>query len=152
MSGATWLLAEFDARNKVAAVDRWTHLSRAIFRGCVEFSEPSLAPFGLSWACFHLNVLQFGNSCEPWNRTYTSDLVRLLSFIELRGDPPEDIFSILLPHDVELAARGQQLREQLPSYLEQQWASIVAHSPLPTMLHAIVAAYAAPTPADMWAD
>jgi hypothetical protein len=76
----------------------------------------------------------------------------LLNFMELFGDPPEELFSTLKPQHAELTARGKQLREQLPSYLEQQRASIVAHCPLPTVLQPIVAAYAAPTPVDMWTD
>jgi hypothetical protein len=43
-------------------------------------------------------------------------------------------------------------RTQLPAYLEQQEASIVAHCPLPGVLQPLVAEYAAPTSEDMWTD
>jgi hypothetical protein len=50
-----------------------------------------------------------------------------------------------------LCIRDQRLQVQLPSYLEQQRAEVVAHCPLPAVLLHLVAAYAAATMDDMWA-
>jgi hypothetical protein len=44
------------------------------------------------------------------------------------------------------------LQAKLPSYLEQQRATIVANCPLPAVLQSLVIDYAAPTPEDMWTD
>jgi hypothetical protein len=84
--------------------------------------------------------------------TYKNQLTSLLNFMELLGDPSVFFTWRLLPQHADLAARGHQLREQLPSYLVQQRAAVVAHCPLPTVLQAIVTAYAVPTPVDMWTD
>jgi hypothetical protein len=48
--------------------------------------------------------------------------------------------------------RSQELRAQLPSYRKQQRAAVLAHCHLPAVLQSLVAAYAATTPKDMWAD
>jgi hypothetical protein len=135
----------------VGADDGWTLLSRAIFYGHVKFTDPALRrEFGGDRALFCIKVLEDGVHSVDF--LIETALDTLLNFMELFGDPPEELFSTLKPQHAELTARGKQLREQLPSYLEQQRASIVAHCPLPTVLQPIVAAYAAPTPVDMWTD
>jgi hypothetical protein len=159
MEWPTRLLAEFDDRNKVGGVDGWTILSQAIFRGRVTLKKPSFVSCSDCWVSFLISVNEDGESSVdcPRNRC-ESNLVSLLNFMELLGDPPEYFCCDppecrwLLPENAELATRGKLLREQLPSYLVQQRAAVVAHCPLPTVLQAIVAAYAAPTPADMWTD
>jgi hypothetical protein len=157
MEWATRLLADFDERNKVDGVDGWTILSQAIFCGRVTFMEPSLAVimepsfvgYGDGRAMFFIDVLEDGeNRAKRWGYRNKAELTSLLNFMELLGDPP----LLLLPQHVELSARGQLLRAQLPSYLLQQRASVVAHCPLPTVLQPIVAEYAAPTPVDIWTD
>jgi ankyrin repeat protein len=76
----------------------------------------------------------------------------LLKVMVLLTDAPPDSMAQLSPQHAELATRGRQLRALLPSYLEQQWALLTAHCPLPAVLFPLVAAYAAPTPEDMWTD
>jgi ankyrin repeat protein len=58
----------------------------------------------------------------------------------------------LSPQHLDICTRGRQLRAQLPSYLEQQRAALVAQCPLPAVLRCLVAEYAVTTPEDMWAD
>lgn len=53
----------------------------------------------------------------------------------------------LSPQHAELCTWGRQLRDRLPAYLEQQRASL--HTYLPTVLQAIVTAYALPTADDV---
>jgi hypothetical protein len=79
-------------------------------------------------------------------------LASLLRVMVLIADAPPDFVAQLSPAHAELATRGQQLRAQLPSYLEQQRALVVAHCPLPAALQPIVFGLAAPTPEDMWTD
>jgi hypothetical protein len=157
MEWATRRLADFERRNAVGGEDGWTVLSQAIFCGRVKFMEPSLAVImepsfvshGDGRAMFFINVLEDDeNSAKRWGYRYKAELASLLNFMELLGDPP----LLLLPQHVELAARCQLLRKQLPSYLKQQRTSILAHCPLPTVLQSIVAAYAVPTAGDMWTD
>ena len=66
------------------------------------------------------------------------------------GDAPATFIARLSPLHANIAMRGRQFRAQLPSYLEQQQDSVVAHCPIPAVLQSIVAAYAATTPGDMW--
>jgi hypothetical protein len=70
----------------------------------------------------------------------------------LLADAPPKIIAILSQQHAELWAWGLQLRMQLPAYLVQQRASIVAQCPLPDVLQPLVAEYAAPTLEDMWTD
>jgi plasmid stability protein len=81
-----------------------------------------------------------------------AELSSLLKAMVTLEDAPADLIARLSPHYAELCTRGRQLRAQLPSYLEQQRAAVVAHCPLPAVLRSVVAAYAATTPEDMWAD
>jgi hypothetical protein len=151
MEWATWRLADFEERNKIGADDGWTLLSRAIFCGHVKFMDPALRrEFGGDRALFCIKVLEDGVSGEDF--LIETALDTLLNFMELLGDTPEELFSTLQPQHAALAARGQHLREQQPPYMEQQRAAVVAHCPLPTVLQSIVAAYAAPTPLDIWTD
>jgi hypothetical protein len=76
----------------------------------------------------------------------------ILKIMVMLGDAPPDFVAKLSPAHAELTTRGRQLRAQLPSYLEQQRATVVAHCPLPAVLQPLVGAYAALTPEDMWAD
>jgi hypothetical protein len=79
-------------------------------------------------------------------------LASLLKVMVLLADAPPDFVAKLSPAHAELATRGLQLRAQLPSYLEQQKALVVAHCPLPAVLQPIVFGLAAPTPEDMWTE
>jgi hypothetical protein len=79
-------------------------------------------------------------------------LASLLKVMVLLADAPPDFVAQLSPAHAELATRGQQLCAQLPSYLEQQRALVVAHCPLPAVLQPIVYGLAAPTPEDMWTE
>jgi hypothetical protein len=47
---------------------------------------------------------------------------------------------------------GRQYWAQLPSFLEQQRASVTAHCPLPAALQSVVVGYAATTPKNVWAN
>jgi hypothetical protein len=75
-------------------------------------------------------------------------LSSLLKVMVMLDDAPAAFVAKLSPQLADICTRGPQLRAQLPSYLEQQRAAIVAHCPLPLPL---VAEYAATTPEDMWA-
>jgi hypothetical protein len=79
-------------------------------------------------------------------------LTSLLKVMVLLADAPSDFVAELSPMHAELATRGRQLRPQLPSYLEQQRALVVAHCSLPAVLQPIVYGLAAPTPEDMWTE
>jgi hypothetical protein len=79
-------------------------------------------------------------------------LASLLKVMVLLADAPPDFVAKLSPVHAKLATRGRQLRAQLPSYLEQQWALVVAHCPLPAALQPIVFGLAAPTPENMWTE
>jgi hypothetical protein len=78
-----------------------------------------------------------------------SSLIKIMVMLE---DAPADFIAKLSTVHTEIATRGRQLRAQLPSYLEQQRATIVAQCPLPAVLHSLVTEYAATTPGDMWTD
>jgi hypothetical protein len=67
-------------------------------------------------------------------------------------DTPADFVDDALPQHADICTRGRKLRAQLPSFLEQQRAAVVAHCSLPDVLQSLVAAYAVTTPEDMWAD
>jgi hypothetical protein len=90
-------------------------------------------------------VLEDGeNIVKQTGHSFKVELNSLLIFMELLGDPPKNFCTGLLPKNAELVARSYQLRERLPSYLEKQPTSIIAHCPLTTVLQSIVAAYAPP--------
>jgi hypothetical protein len=67
-------------------------------------------------------------------------------------DAPADFIGKLSPQHADICERGRHFRAQLPSYLEQQRATAVAHCPLPDVLRSVVAAYAVTTPEDMWTE
>jgi hypothetical protein len=79
-------------------------------------------------------------------------LTSLLKVIVMLDDAPPDFVARLSSAHARLTARGLYFRAQLPSYLEQQRASVVKYCPLPVVLRSNVAAYATTTPEDMWAD
>jgi hypothetical protein len=79
-------------------------------------------------------------------------LSALLKVMVMLSDTPQAIISLLAPPQAELCTWGRQLRAQLPSYLEQQRAFVIFHSPLPDVLRSLVAEYAATTAEDMWKD
>jgi hypothetical protein len=82
----------------------------------------------------------------------TAELSSLLKVVVMLEDAPAIFTARMTPQHAELCTRGRLLRAQLPSYLEQQRAAVVAHCPLPAVLHTVVATYAVTTPEDMWAD
>jgi hypothetical protein len=81
-----------------------------------------------------------------------AELSSLLKVMVMLDDTPADVIINLLPQHAAICKNGRRLRAQLPSYLEQQRATVVTHCPLPGVLRSVVAAYAATTPKDMWAD
>jgi hypothetical protein len=81
-----------------------------------------------------------------------AELSSLLKVMVMLDGAPHFFVAKLSPVHVELITRGRQYRAQLPSYLEQQRALVVAHCPLPSVLQPLVAAYAATTPEDMWTE
>jgi hypothetical protein len=80
-----------------------------------------------------------------------AELTSLLKVMVLLGEPPVRFLNApwLSPQHIELIARGQQLRAQLPAYMKRQWALVVEHCPLPTVLLPLVVDYAAPTYEDI---
>jgi hypothetical protein len=82
----------------------------------------------------------------------TKALESLLKIMVMLDDAPPAFVAKLSPAHTKIAMRGRQYRVQLPSYLEQQRAMVVAHCPLPAVLQPLVGAYAALTPEDMWTD
>jgi hypothetical protein len=81
-----------------------------------------------------------------------AELTLLLQTMVLLGDAPSKFIAKLSPQQVNLWECSRQLRTQLPAYVEQQRASIVAYCPLPGVLLPLVAEYAAPTTEDICAD
>jgi hypothetical protein len=81
-----------------------------------------------------------------------AELSSLLKVMVMLGDAPANFITGLTQHHAEICKRGRQLRAQLPSHLERQRATVVAHCPLPDVLRSLVAAYGVTTPEDMWAD
>jgi hypothetical protein len=80
--------------------------------------------------------------------------VKLLKVMVMLEDAPSRFLkeSILSYRQREVCRLGPRFRKELPSYLAKQKTNIVDHCPLPAVLGAIVAAYAANTPEDMWSD
>jgi hypothetical protein len=70
----------------------------------------------------------------------------------LLGDAPLNFIAKLSVDQTHLCGRGYELRARLPSYMEQQRASIFAHCPLPGVLQPLEADYAALTSEDVWTD
>jgi hypothetical protein len=92
----------------------------------------------------HLNLnSQFDDAAE---------LSALLKVMVMLDDASENFIEELAPQHRGLCKRGRQYRAQLPAYLEQHKADIVAQCPLPTVLQALVITYAATTLEDMWTD
>jgi hypothetical protein len=79
-------------------------------------------------------------------------LASLLKVMVMLDDAPPAFVTNLSPAHAELTTCGRHFRAQLPSYLEQQRASVVEYCPLPVVLQSIVAEYAVTTPEDMWMD
>jgi hypothetical protein len=97
-------------------------------------------------------LLISGHTCARGDAVALSSLLKVMVMLE---DAPESFCVGLSLHNAtlaEISTRGRQLRTQLPSYLEQQQASIVTHCPLPTVLQLLVAEYAVVVPEDMWTD
>jgi ankyrin repeat protein len=98
---------------------------------------------------------QRGNTLWNMLKLENADDVELTSLLQtmvLHDDAPLEFIARLSPQQAEIWKRGEQLRRQLPAYLEQQRLFIVAHCPLPGVLLPLVAEYAAPTSEDMWTD
>jgi hypothetical protein len=84
-----------------------------------------------------------------------SSLLKILILLPMSPDQDHflpEFVAKLSPQHAELCTRGRQLRDRLPAYLEQQRATVDTHCPLPTVLQAMVTAYALPTPEDLWSD
>jgi hypothetical protein len=89
-----------------------------------------------------------------WKEISSIGLAALLEVMVMLEDAPNAfiVISNLPPQYADICTRGRQLRAQLPSYLEQQRAAVVAHCPLPAVLGSLIAEYGTTTPEDMWAD
>jgi hypothetical protein len=70
-----------------------------------------------------------------------AELSSLLRVIVLLADPPSYFLGRFKPQHARIIAQGMQLRAQLPAYIEQHLAAVVAHCPLPAVLQPIVARY-----------
>jgi hypothetical protein len=143
-----WLLTEGGA----SLVEESMHGERAL----------TVAALNGHFLAMHFLLEKRGSSMsESDNRGRT--VWDIINLINLRGnksgelkimvtleDAPPDFIIRLSPEHADICARGRQLRAQLPSYLEQQRALVVAHCPLPAaVLQSLVVAYA---PKDMWTD
>jgi hypothetical protein len=101
------------------------------------------------WTLWNL-IMICGCTCAEDYAVALSPLLKVMVMLE---DTPEHFTVKIAKHNVKLAeivTRGQQLRAQLPSYVEQQRASVIGRCPLPKVLLLLVADYATITPADMW--
>jgi hypothetical protein len=81
-----------------------------------------------------------------------ADSYPLLKVMVILEDAPHSFLARLSPQHADICTRGRQFWAQVPFYLEQQRAAVVAHCPLPAVLQSLVAAYAATTAEDMWAN
>jgi hypothetical protein len=100
-------------------------------------------------------LLRFGFTQRRYRgveETEVNGLPALLKVVVMLDDAPHSFISVLTPFQAKLCTTGRHLRARLPSYLEQQRASIIAHCPMPTVLQSLVAEYAATTPEDMWTN
>jgi hypothetical protein len=150
------LVTEFGVDISRASADGYTPLILAAQRGYLKVVQWLLAEGGAS----------VDEICAPQGHTLwhmleiedadNAELTSLFQTMFLLADAPPEFVTRLSHQQAQLSApllaRGRQLRAQLPSYLEQQRASIIAHCPLPGVLQPLVAEYAAPTPEDMWTD
>jgi hypothetical protein len=96
-----------------------------------------------------------GNEDELADAAELSSLLKVLTLLPMSPDQDRYLptfVALLSPQLAELCTRGRQLRDRLPAYLEQQEASVGTHCSLPTVLQAMVTAYARPTREDMWSD
>jgi hypothetical protein len=96
-----------------------------------------------------------GNTLWNYLKLDNADDAKLTSLLQtmvILADAPPKFIAKLSQQQVDLCMRGRELRTQLPAYVEQLRASIIAHCPLPEVLHPVVAEYAAPTSVDMWTD
>jgi hypothetical protein len=97
-------------------------------------------------------------SLGNWKRTDPAELTSLSKFMLLLSMSPEydrylpAFVANLSPHHAKLFTSGRQLRARLLAYLGQQRASVHTHYTLPTVLNAMVVAYALPTTEDIWSD
>jgi hypothetical protein len=110
-------------------------------------AEESLSQVGFA-AC---NRVWYGLSLQK----QTSDAVELSSLLKvivMIEEASADFVARLSPKHAEFCERGRQFRAQLPSYLGQQRAAIVADCPLPDVLQSLVVSYAATTSEDMWSN
>jgi hypothetical protein len=82
----------------------------------------------------------------------SAELSSLLRVVVLLEDAPADFVEKLSSQHTAIYTQGRQLRAQLPSSLEQQRATVVAHCPLLTVMQFLVVSYAATTPEDMRTD
>jgi hypothetical protein len=82
-----------------------------------------------------------GDRCYGRNDALLNSLLKVMVMLD---DAPADFIGELLPHHAKLCKQDRQLRARLPSYLEQQRAAVVTHSPLPAVLQSLVNE-------DMWA-
>ena len=97
---------------------------------------------GVSWSLWeHLNV----SAAFP-------GLSSLLRVMVLLGDAPAAFIARISPQDDGIIKRGKELRALRPVYLEQQRTLVRVHCTWPAVLQPLVAAYAEPTPGDMWTD
>jgi hypothetical protein len=149
-----WLLTEDGSSSAEQTTDGESALVLAVRGGrflamqwLLEEHGASLAQrdmFGRTvWDCLWPRCTQFRSATE---------LLSLLRVMVMLEDAPHYFHTIISSQCADICARGRQFRAQLPSYLEQQRAAVVAHCPLPAVLQSLVGAYAATTPEDMWTD
>jgi hypothetical protein len=94
------------------------------------------------------------NVWHAFDTTGTDDveMTSLLKVMVMLEDAPPAFIGKLTRADREIVTRGRAFRAQLPLYLEEQRALVVSHCTLPDVLRPLIAAYAATTPEEMWAD
>lgn len=80
----------------------------------------------------------------------TLNFPSLLKIFVMLEDAPADFMTKILSQHAEICSRGRQLRALLPSYQEQQWATVIENCFLPAVLQSLIAAYAITTQEDMW--
>jgi hypothetical protein len=129
-----------------------TVLSYAVLEGNCSLvqwliEEGAIIPAGI-W-----QFLKFFVSMERADAEELSSLLKVLTLLPMSPDQDQYLpafIAELSPQHAELCTRGRQLRDRLPAYLEQQEASVGTDCPLPTVLQAMVTAYARLTPEDLW--
>jgi hypothetical protein len=140
-----YLIKELGADFSQAAADGATPLQIAAHYGCLNVVQWLLTKGGATVS----DSSRRSSTVWSWLKDEDAndcELTVLLQTMALAGDAPPKILAKLLEKHAELCARGHRLRTQLPVYLEQQRAYIVAHCTLPRVLQPLVADYAAPTP------